>query len=126
MKKYAIWNKKDDIFTPSGRVYSPEQWIDKHPAAGYDSATVVCAAGVINGAIFGILEHMVKQAEAQGCDFSNCTTNEERLEAIEAFEDEINTPSGVSNEEITADALASIAASLEYQNMMSLDDAEVE
>ena len=46
--------------------------------------------------------------------------------AIEAFEDAQNAPGeAVSNEELTATSLASIAASLEYQNMLTLDDAEV-
>ena len=48
------------------------------------------------------------------------------LDAIEAFEDAQNAPGeAVSNEELTATSLASIAASLEYQNMLTLDDAEV-
>lgn len=125
MKKYAIWNKKDPILTHTGRIYTPEQWIEKYPIAGLDSITVVCAAGEINGAIFGTLGSMVQKAESQGCDFSHCTTNEEKLKAIEAFEDAMNAPSGVSNEELTATSLASIAASLEYQNMMTLEDVEV-
>ena len=51
---------------------------------------------------------------------------EEALEVIEAFEDAQNTydPNAVSNEELTATSLASIASSLEYQNMMTLDDVE--
>ena len=52
--------------------------------------------------------------------------DQEVLDAIEAFEDAQNAPGeAVSNEELTATSLASIAASLEYQNMLTLDDAEV-
>ena len=62
----------------------------------------------------------------QGCDFSACGTDQEVLDTIEAFEDAQNAPGeAVSNEELTATSLASIAASLEYQNMLTLDDAEV-
>lgn len=126
MKKYAIWNKKDNIITPIGEVLTPEQWIERYPVAGLDSITVVCAAGEVNGGFFGTLGQMVQMYEAQGCDFSACTTDEEKLEAIEAFEDAVNADDGtISNEELTATSLASIAASMEYQNMMTLEDTEV-
>jgi len=123
-KRYAIWNKVDPVITPIGEVLTAEQWMDRYPVARLDTITIVCAAGEINGGFFGTLGQMVQMCEAQGADFTNATTPEEKLEVIEAFEDALNTPSGVSNEELTATALASIAASLEYQNMMTLDDIE--
>ena len=127
MKRYAIWNKQDPILTPIGEVLTSEQWIERYPIAGIPTITVVCGAGEINGGFFGTLGQMIQLYESQGCDFSACETNEEKLEAIEAFEDAQNaTPSErVSNAELTATSLASIAASMEYQNMMTLDDVEV-
>lgn len=130
MKRYAIWNKQDVVLTPVGEIFTAEQWIERYPIAGLDSITVVCAAGEINGAFFGTLGQMVNMYEAQGCDFSECVTNQEKLNRIEEFEDakqkEIQERgNGVSNEELTATSLASIAASLEYQNMMTLEDVEV-
>lgn len=126
MKRYAIWNKQDVILTPIGEVLTAEKWIERYPIAGIESITVVCGAGEINGAFFGTLGQMVQMYEAQGADFSTCTTAEEKLEAIEAFEDAMNAPrESVSNEELTATSLASIAAQLEFQNMMSLPDEEV-
>ena len=127
MKKYAIGNKKDKIITPIGEVLSAEEWIARYPVAGLDNITVLCAAGEINGAFFGTLGQMVQMYEAQGADFSACKTDEEKLAVIEAFEDARNNPvddGTVSNEELTAASLASIAASLEYQNMLTLEDAE--
>lgn len=126
MRRYAIWNKKDNIITPVGEVLTAEQWIKRFPVAGLDSVTVVCAAGEINGAFFGTLGQLVQQYESRGCDFSACETAEEKLAAIEAFDEAAhNTESNaVSNEELTATSLASIAASLEYQNMMTLEDVE--
>lgn len=125
MSRYAIWNKQDEILTPVGEVLTAEQWIARYPAAGLDRITVVCGGGEINGAFFGTLGQMVDMYEKQGCDFSECTTNEEKLAAIEAFEDAQNAPSDtVSNEELTATSLASIAASMEYQNMLTLEDVE--
>ena len=131
MKRYAIWNKKDNILTPIGEVLTPEKWIERYPIAGVESITVICAAGEINGAFFGTLGQLVEMYERQGADFSACTTAEEKLAVIEAFDDEREnaqkeaSANAVSNEELTATSLASIAASMEYQNMLTLEDAEV-
>ena len=128
MKRYAIWNKQDVILTPIGEVFTPEQWIQRYPIAGLENVTVICAAGEINGGFFGTLGQMVQMYQAQGVDFSSCTTDEEKLATIEAFEDAQNeaTRNTISNEELTATSLASIAASMEYQNMLTLEDVEVE
>lgn len=135
MKKYAIWNKQDPILTPIGEVLTAEQWIDRYPIAGVESITVVCAAGEINGAFFGTLGQMVDMYTKQGCDFSACETAEDKLVAIEAFDDareaeqaaqaKANAEATAINEELTATSLASIAASMEYQNLLTLDDVEV-
>ena len=132
MKKYAIWNKKDNILTPIGEVLTAEKWIERYPIAGIESITVICAAGEINGAYFGTLGQMVRVAEAQGADFSQCTTDEEKLAVIEAFEDQQQAEAMAKAEEaaqqkaLDSASLASIAASMEYQNMLTLDDVEVE
>ena len=127
MKRYAIWDKKSQIITPIYEVLTAEQWMQRYPVAALENVTVVCSAGEVNGGFFGTLGQMKQTCETRGCDFSACKTNEEILEAIEAFEDAMNAPSGeISNEELTATSLASIAASLEYQNMMTLEDVEVE
>ena len=74
---------------------------------------------------------MVDMYEKQGVDFSACTTNEEKLAVIEAFDEAREqaqkeaSANAVSNEELTATSLASIAASMEYQNMLTLEDVEV-
>lgn len=75
--------------------------------------------GVLNGAFFGILFEMVDCYTKAGCDFSECTEDQDYLDVIEAFEDERNTPS----DEVDAqtEALESIAAQLEYQNMLSTE-----
>jgi hypothetical protein len=134
MSRYAIWNKKDSIITPVGEVLTPAQWITRHPVAGISSMTIVCAGGEINGAFFGTLNQMIEMFNRRGCDFSSCKTDEEKLQAIEDFEDaerlaSINEAkkkeeSSALNESLTATSLASIAAQLEYQNMMTLEDVE--
>lgn len=135
MRKYAIWNKQDPILTPIGEVLTAEKWIERYPIAGVESITVVCAAGEINGAFFGTLGQMVDMYTKQGCDFSACETAEDKLAAIEAFDDareaeqaaqaKAHAEATAVNEELTASSLASIAASMEYQNLLTLDDMEV-
>lgn len=131
MKRYAIWNKKDAIITPSGQVFTAEQWIEKYPAAGHDSVTVLCAPGEINGAIFATLAQTVYNYTSAGCDFSGCETAEDKLTRIEEFdaEREARDAEAFAEEqarnEMQVDSLASIAASLEYQNMLTLEDVEV-
>lgn len=135
MSKYAIWNKKDPILTPIGEVLSAEKWIERYPVAGVESITVICAGGEINGAFFGTLGQMVDMYAKEGCDFSACETAEDKLAAIEAFEDAREAEAAAAaqeaaateatNAEMTATSLASIAASMEYQNMLTLEDVEV-
>lgn len=133
--KYAIWNKQDPILTPVGEVLTAEQWIERYPIAGVPSITVICAAGEINGAFFGTMGQMVEMYTDQGCDFSGCETAEDKLAAIDVFEEAKNAAAAAErqnkqeteafNAELTATSLASIAASMEYQNMMTLEDVEV-
>lgn len=117
-KRYAIWDKVSPVITPIGEVLSAEQWIARYPVAGVSTITVVCSAGEINGGFFGTLGQMVQMYEAQGADFSVCTTAEEKLEVIEAFEDAMNAP---SNEPTTDER---IAAALEAQVMMAMVDVD--
>lgn len=114
LKRYAIWDKQTDIITPIFEVLTPQQWIERYTVAGIKGITVVCSAGEINGGFFGTLGQMVQMYEQAGCNFSNCTTDIEKLEAIEAFEDEQRKTSmnTVSPEE-------RIAAAMEYQNLMT-------
>lgn len=114
MQRYAIWDKKSNIITPIGEVLTPEQWIERYPAAGLDTVTVVCSAGEINGAFFGTLGQMRGMYEKMGADFSECSTNEDVLSVIEAFEDSLNATNDMPSSE------ERIAAALEYQNLLSM------
>lgn len=93
MKRYAIWDKQSPIITPIGEILSAEQWIERYPVAGLENITVVCSSGEVNGGFFGTLGQMVQMYEGMGADFSSCTTNEDKLAVIEAFEDAMNAPS---------------------------------
>lgn len=108
-KRYAIWDKVTQVITPVGEVLTPEQWISRRPIAGV--VTTVCAGGTINGAFFGVYEEMIDYYEKLGCDFSDCETEREHLDAIEAFEDAMNAAedggtSGGGDESSAYDELA--------------------
>ena len=126
MKRYAIWNKQDPIITPIGEVLTADEWIGRYPVAGVSSITVICAAGEINGGFFGTLGQMVELYTKMGCDFSACETPEEKLAAIEAFEDAKEAEAAAAAEaaanEISTDER--IAAALEAQVLMSMPDEE--
>ena len=131
MSRYAIWNKKDPILTPIGEVLTAEKWIERYPVAGVDTITVVCAGGEINGAFFGTLGSMVELYAKQGCDFSACETAEDKLAAIEAFEDAREAEAAeaaaaaaeaeASNAERAAAALEAIAAGQTTENAAAVN-----
>lgn len=122
MKRYAIWNKQDQVITPVGEVLSAEQWIARYPVAGIASIKVVCAAGEINGAFFGTLGQMKRNYENMGADFSACVTDEDVLRVIEDFEDAANRPSTEpTTEERTATALETIAAGTGKETTSAVD-----
>ena len=136
MSRYAIWNKTDPILTPVGEIITAEKWIERYPIAGIPTVTVICAAGEINGGFFGTLGQMVNMYEADGCDFTGCETPEDKINRINQYEidreaqmkakAEEEAERKAYNEELNAMSMASIAAQLEYQNMMTLDDIEEE
>lgn len=117
MKRYAIWDKQSQVITPIGEVLSPQEWLDRYPYLSLETMVPVVAYGTINGAFCGELSQMKFMWEQQGAEFDDGLSNEEILEAIEAFEDAMNEPDPyhVSTEE-------RIAAALEAQVMMSLPD----
>lgn len=112
LKRYAIWDKQSQVITPIGEVFTAEQWIERYPVADLENVVVVCGAGEVNGSFFGTLEQMVQMYEAQGADFSEATTDIEKLEVIEAWEDADHSYGESTPEE-------RIAAALEYNNMLN-------
>lgn len=116
--RYQIWDKKSNIITPIGEVLTPEQWIARYPMTGLDGIKTIIGGGVINGSVCIEFTGYVENYRKMGCDFSTCTTDQEILNAIEAFEDAMNKP--VESTEPTTEER--IAAALEAQVMMALPD----
>ena len=110
MTKYAIWDKVSPVYTPNGKKFTAEEWKEEYPIAELESVKIVCGGGELNGAFFGVFSAMVDMYRKAGCDFSACESDQDYLDAIEAFEDEMNKPSGEPTpEERQAQALEAIA-----------------
>lgn len=118
LKRYCIWDKTSTVITPSGEIFTAAQWIERYPVANLPEITIVGAAGPINGGYFGVLQQMVSQYENDGCDFTGCETDLEKLERIEEFEDERNS----SFDMFESSPEERIAAALETQVMLSMGD----
>lgn len=118
-KRYVIWDEVSPVITPIGEVLTAEQWMDRYPMARLDGLQLVVAGGQVNGAFCGVYSEMVDMYEKQGCDFSECETQQDHLDAIEAFEDARNNATYTSAED-------RIAAALEAQVIMSMEDVEEE
>lgn len=119
MSKYQIWDKQSNVFTPIGENLTPEEWIGRYGWIGNPVAVPVVAGGIINGAFIGELSEMKAMCEKMGAVFTEGISNEELLAEIETFEDEMNKPSTEASTE------ERIAAALEAQVMMSMEDMEV-
>ncbi len=106
-KRYVIWDGTSKVITPSGAVFTAEQWLDMYPMAKEDDIYLVLSGGKINGAICNEYSMFVDIYEQQGCDFSECETMQDHLDAIEAFEDAKQSEQSdyISDQTRTADAL---------------------
>ena len=127
--RYQIWDEVSRVITPSGRVFTPEEWMIEWPMAALPEIELVISGGTVNGGFCAVYDDFVDMYENMGCDFSACESKQDFLNAIEAFENKMNEPrvsDALTNEELTATSLASIAASLEYQNMLTLEDIDFE
>ena len=122
MKRYQIWDKQSPVITPSGAVFTAEEWKNKYPAAKLDSIVVVCSAGEINGGFYGTLGQMKQNYENQGVDFSSAHTNEEILQTIEDWEDQRAEEAKAAAEEAanTPSAEERLAAAVEFQNLLAM------
>ena len=117
-KRYELWDKTSDVYTPSGKKYTASEWIQKYSWIENESAKPVVAAGVMNGRLISELNSMKVNCEAQGATFEEGLSDQQLLDAIEAWEDEQAAKAEEAASEPTADER--IAAALEYQNLLTL------
>ena len=112
MARYAIWDKKSDIYTPVGEKLTAEQWMHRYGWAAIPGVKMVIGGGAINGTVAMEFDSMVEMYVAQGMEIPEGTTDEEILALIEAWE--------TRPIETEASAEERIAAALEYQNLLNM------
>ena len=113
MSKYKIWDGEEVVYTLGAPYkFTPEQWRAKYPWSEVVPC-VISGEGAINGAFCMPYPDFVNIRAKEGCDFTECVEDQDYLDAIEAFEDLMNTPSN----EPTAEER--IAAAMEYQNALA-------
>lgn len=120
-KRYQIWDKVSNVYTPSGNMYTAEEWINKYKWINIPGMVPVMSAGNINGAMIADLASMKKNAIAQGCIFTDGMTDEQVLEAIEAWENQKSEEAKIAAQEAAATPTAEerIAAAMEYANLLN-------
>lgn len=105
MARYQIWNKTDDIITPSGAQFTAAEWADRYPWAKLPGVRMIITAPPINGGAALEFGAAKAQYRKMGAAITDDMTDDEVLAAIEDFED---NPPGASEpgvEERTAAAL---------------------
>lgn len=119
-KKYVVWDEESIVVTPSGEVFTAEQWLDRYPMGRLDTIDLVLSGGAINGAICYVYQEMIDIYE-KFIDFSECTTKQDCLDLIAEFEEKADTN---GDDIITPEER--IAAALEAQVMLAMDDVTIE
>ena len=121
LTKYQIWDKVSNVYTPSGNMYTAEEWINKYKWINIPGMVPVMSAGNINGAMIADLTSMKKNAIAQGCVFEDDLSDEQVLEAIEAWEEQraAEAKEAAAEAANTPTTEERIAAALEYQNLLN-------
>jgi len=115
--KYKIWNKSDSLITPIGEVLTPQQVIERHPAAGVEGIKYIIADQPISMAVFMEFEATKNFYKQLGVPITDDMTDQEVLDAISAWEENPPAPEPTAEERI--------AAALEFQNLTSLPDLSV-
>jgi hypothetical protein len=115
MGKYAIWDKKSDIYTlgvdaKSGKAHwTAEEYIrDFAPWAAIPNAKAIIGGGLINGTVFMEFNNAKEAYISMGAKITDDMTDDEVLAAMEAFEKSSATSTTPTTEERTAAALEAL------------------
>lgn len=121
-KRYAIWDKTSNVYTPSGKMFTPDEWISMYGWINMPGAVPVISTGKINGKFSGELYEMKDMYADRGCVFTDNMTDQQILDAIEAWEDAQAEAAKQAAEEAAAVPTEGerIAAALEYQNLLAM------
>lgn len=108
--KYKIWNKTDLLYTPSGKVVTPEEQFKEMPLSKV--AKFIVADAPINCQVFMEFEQTKQIYKGMGAAITDGMSDQEVLDAITYFEEHPKPAEPTAEERI--------AAALEFQNLNNL------
>lgn len=125
MSRYILWDHVSTVITPSGEVFTPQEWEERYPATAL--IDYVMSGSDINGALMQAYGPMLDMYAAQGCDFTGCSTKQAKLNRIEQFEDEQAEAARQAEEEAreAEEAAAAEAEELALREVEALEDLVV-
>lgn len=109
MRRYQIWDKVSDIYTPSGAHFTAEEWAERYAWIKIPSAKMIITAPPINGGAALEWNATVEQYKRMGANIKDGMSDDQVLAAIEEFDDNPPGADEPSIEERTAAALELIA-----------------
>lgn len=115
---YKIWNKQENLVTPTMEVLTPQQVFEKYPAAQLNGFEFIICDSPITMGVFMEFETTKQQYKQMGASIEDNMSVEDVLSAITQFEE---TP-----QEHVSTAEERIASALEFQVMMNIPLLEEE
>ena len=107
--RYQIWNKRDDVYTPSGTRFTAREWANRYPWVNAPGAKMIISSGLINGGTVMEFNSAKEHYKRMGAAISDEMTDAEVLAAMENFEDNPPGADEPTVEERTAAALEFLA-----------------
>ena len=104
---YKIWNKTDELFTPSGDSFTAQEVIAKNKLAGV-ADFIICDAPISMG-VFMEYTQTKEAYKGMGVPITDTMTQQEVLDAITYFEENPVEPEPTAEERT--------AAAMEYANL---------
>lgn len=110
--KYKIWDRQETLVTPIGEVLTAPEIIARYPAAALPTFKYIIADQPISLAVFMEFSQTKAMYKQMGVAITDEMTDQQVLDAISFHEENPPAPEPTAEERI--------AASLEFQNLMSL------
>lgn len=119
-KKYQIWDKTSDVYTPSGEVFTPQEWIERYQWVNNPNTHMIISAGTLNGSLCYEYWQTIEQYRGRGCDIPDSVTGDPNavIDLIEAFEENEQQEQREMAEIPSAEER--IASAIEESNMLMM------
>lgn len=91
MSRYVLWDLHSNVITPSGEIFTAEQWNARYPSAqviAHVMSGEEMPQGYVSGALMQSYSSMKQMYAQMGCDFTGIADGQDVLDKIEQFEDQ--------------------------------------